>query len=155
MADPIEIIAEKIPSQREANALMQRLFVVAEPEMVFSAPVMQGDYTAITAREITIGLGFGYGGGGGVGPGGKPEDGGAAVDAEMAEETPGDAAGYGGGGGGGGTATGRPVAVIEIGPSGVRVEPIVDPTKIAVAMFTTLGAMGMALLKMRRQMRGG
>ena len=118
MADHIELIVEKFPSQQEANALLARLYDVVEPDMVYGEPVTQGEYTVITAREVTMALGVGYGGGGG-----------------------------------GGTATGRPVAVIEIGPSGVRVEPIVDPTKIAVAMFTTLGTMGVMLLKMVRQAR--
>lgn len=151
MADHIELIVEKFPSQREANALVGRLFDVAQPDMVFGEPVTQGEYTAITAREITVSLGIGYGGGGGVSPGGQ--NGGTAESAEKTEDANGESAGYGGGGGGGGTATGRPVAVIEIGPSGVRVEPIVDPTKIAVAMFTTLGAMAAMLLKITRQAR--
>lgn len=151
MANAIEIIGEKIASQKEANALMERLFVVAQPEMVFGEPVTQGEYTVITAREITVGLGFGYGGGGGVGPAGKEGESEAGA-AQMAEGT-GEAAGYGGGGGGGGSGAARPVAVIEIGPAGVRVEPVIDPTKIAIAMFTTLGAMGTMLLKMVRQMR--
>lgn len=148
MDDDLQLIMEKIPSQQAANALMERLFVAAEPEAVFSEPVTQGEYTAITAREITIGLGFGYAGGGGSGSsegGERP-----AVEDKAARG----GSGYGGGGGGGGSAAGRPVAVIEIGPSGVRVEPIVDPTKIAIAMFTTLGSMALMLLKMLRQPGG-
>lgn len=147
MNDELEFLTEKIPSQREANALMERLFIVAEPDIVFSEPVTQGEYTAITAREVTIGLGFGYGGGGGIGTS-------EGATRRTEDEASGDrGAGYGGGGGGGGTAAGRPVAVIEIGPSGVRVEPIVDPTKISIALFTAMGSMGVMLLKMIRQMR--
>ncbi len=151
MADHIELIVEKFPSQKEANALIGRLFDVAQPDSVFGEPVTQGEYTAITAREVTVALGVGYGGGGGVSPNwrdGEPAEG-------QTGEPDGESAGYGGGGGGGGSATGRPVAVIEIGPAGVRVEPILDPTKIAVAMFTTLGTMGVLLLKMARQARAG
>ena len=151
MADHIELIVEKFPSQQEANALLARLYDVVEPDMVYGEPVTQGEYTVITAREVTMALGVGYGGGGGVSPSGQ--NGETAESMENEEESGGQSAGYGGGGGGGGTATGRPVAVIEIGPSGVRVEPIVDPTKIAVAMFTTLGTMGVMLLKMVRQAR--
>jgi uncharacterized spore protein YtfJ len=148
MADQLEMFAEKIMDQREAKELVERLFIVAEPEVVFSDPVTQGEYTAITAREVTIGLGFGFGGGGGRGPN-------VATGEDVAETDtlPDAGAGFGGGGGGGGSSAGRPVAVIEIGPSGVRVEPIVDPTKIAIAMFTTLGSMGIMLMKMARQMR--
>jgi len=40
--------------------------------------------------------------------------------------------------------------VIEIGPRGVRVEPVIDPTKIALAFFTTLGAMAMMWSRMSR-----
>ncbi|MDT8304836.1 MAG: hypothetical protein RRC07_02775 [Anaerolineae bacterium] len=147
MNDELQLIMEKIPSQREANALVERLFVVAEPGAVYSEPVTQGEYTVITAREVTIGLGFGFGGGGGTGPGEDEESAGE----ERASSV---GAGYGTGGGGGGTAAGRPVAVIEIGPSGVRVEPIVDPTKISIALFTAAGSMGFMLLKMLQQMRG-
>ncbi|NJN54907.1 MAG: hypothetical protein HC804_09210, partial [Anaerolineae bacterium] len=41
------------------------------------------------------------------------------------------------------------------GPEGVRVEPIVDATKIAIAFFTAFGAMWMALSKMRRAANRG
>jgi len=58
--------------------------------------------------------------------------------------------GAGGGGGGGGAALGRPVAAIEIGPQGVRVEPIVDPTKIAIAFFSTIVSMIAMIGRMRR-----
>jgi uncharacterized spore protein YtfJ len=148
MDDDLQLIMEKIPSQQAANALMERLFVVSEPDVVFSEPVTQGEYTAITAREITVGLGFGYGGGGGVGSSETGEHSGVEGTAGSG------GSGYGGGGGGGGSAAGRPVAVIEIGPAGVRVEPIVDPTKIAIAMFTTLGSMALMLVKMLRQPGG-
>jgi uncharacterized spore protein YtfJ len=149
MADQLEFFAEKIMDQQDAKELVERLFVVAEPDAVFGKPVTQGEYTAITARELTIGLGFGFGGGGGRGPNGP-----AGEEVGETETLPGAGAGFGGGGGGGGSSAGRPVAVIEIGPAGVRVEPIVDPTKIAIAMFTTLGSMGIMLMKMARQMRG-
>ena len=62
--------------------------------------------------------------------------------------------GFGRGGGGGGGTTARPVAAIIMGPDGVRVEPIVDPTKIAIAFFTAFGAMMIALRKMRQASQG-
>ena len=46
------------------------------------------------------------------------------------------------------------LAVINIGPEGVCVEPVVDATKIALAFFTTLGSMLFMLGKMRRASRG-
>ena len=43
----------------------------------------------------------------------------------------------------------RPVATIIVSPAGVRVEPVVDVTKIAVTLFTALGAMAISLRKMK------
>jgi hypothetical protein len=40
------------------------------------------------------------------------------------------------------------VAAIVISPAGVRVEPIVDVTKIALAVFTTLGFMTAMIARM-------
>lgn len=131
-----KIAIESVPNQKAANELMVRLFDITKPEAVFSQPVMQGGYTVITASELTAGMGVGYGGGGGGGDA-TPEDQPGSV-------------GFGGGGGGGGGTLARPVAAIIIGPEGVRVEPIVDATKIAIAFFTAFGAMWMALSRMRR-----
>lgn len=145
MTSGIELIKESIPDQKAAMELMDRLYDVVRPETVFAEPVTQGEYTVITASEVSVGLGFGFGGGGG----------------RAADEMEGDVAtgaepsiGYGGGGGGGGGAGARPVAAIEIGPHGVRVEPIVDPTKIMLAFFTAFGAMFMMFNRMRQQARG-
>lgn len=91
-------------------------------------------------------MGFGYGSGGGSGT--EPDEGEAVSENESQDER--GAAGFGGGGGGGGVSGGRPVAVISIGPKGVRVEPVVDVTKIALAFFTTLGSMFFMLAKMRK-----
>ena len=53
-----------------------------------------------------------------------------------------------GGGGGGGGSSGRPVAAIVIGPDGVKIEPVVDVTKIGLA---AIGAwLSIALLLARR-----
>lgn len=130
-----KLILESIPDQKSANELMGRLFDVTRPDAVFSQPVTVGDHTIINASEYSAGLGLGYGGGGGTGP--NPD-----------EPEP-QANGFGGGGGGGGATMSRPVAAIIISPSGVCVEPIVDVTKIAITLFTALGAMAMALRKMK------
>ncbi len=144
MAEGIELISEAIPSIDKANELLERLFEVANPSSVYSPPVESGDYKVITASEVRIGMGVGYGMGGGYGPGVKENNG--EDESELSS-------GYGGGGGGGGVAAGRPVAAIEIGPQGVRVEPIVDPTKIAIAFFTTIISMIAMMSKMRRATR--
>jgi uncharacterized spore protein YtfJ len=71
---------------------------------------------------------------------------------ELADDdegfAPGSGVGYGGGGGG--VTMGRPVAAIIIGPDGVTVEPIVDATKIAIALFTTIGAMALMFSRMMK-----
>ena len=143
MNNGIEIIAESVPSQDKANELLEKLAAAADSKAVFSEPVESGDYKVITAAEVTVGLGFGYGGGGAVGN----------VMGVEGEDTPTDNVGIGGGGGGGGMTMSRPVAAIEIGPHGVRIEPIVDPTKIALAFFTTLVSMFALMGKMRRARR--
>ena len=106
-----------VKNHEQAMDVLKRLFAVAEPGAVYSAPVTVGDQTVITASEVSIGMGLGFGSGSG-----SSQEG----------------AGGGGGGGGGGGSMGRPVAVIAIGPQGVRVEPVVDPTKIALALSRCL-----------------
>ncbi len=130
-------IWQKIPDQDTANTLLQRLFDVAHTDAVFSKPVTQGEYSVITASEVMISMGAGFGGGSQTGGAGE----------ETAESS---TSGYGGGGGGGGLSLGRPVAAISIGPDGLHVEPIVDPTKISIALFTTLAAMVITLLNVIR-----
>jgi uncharacterized spore protein YtfJ len=129
--------AEK--SQAQSLDTLNRLFDAASPEVVYGKPIQQGDYTLITASEVTVGLGFGFGVGGGEGTDEESEAGGE---------------GYGGGGGGGGGSMGRPVAVIAVGPHGVTVEPVIDATKIALAFATTLGSMFLMFSKMRKAARG-
>jgi uncharacterized spore protein YtfJ len=143
MDKAVEIIAESVPNQEHANQLMEKLFDTAGSKAVFSEPIESGDYKVITAAEVSVGLGFGYGGGGGY-----SDD----IGEEGDENTP-KGIGVGSGGGGGGMTMSRPVAAIEIGPHGVRIEPIVDPTKIALAFFTTLVSMFTLMAKMRRAQR--
>lgn len=137
-----KFMAIAVKDQEQAAKVMKRLFAVAQPGAVFSEPVTVGDHSVITAAEVKVGAGFGYGSGGGTGP--------SSAEAEAEDEQVGAGAGFGGGGGGGGVSGGRPVAVIDIGPSGVRVEPVVDVTKISLALFTTLGSMLLMLGRMRR-----
>jgi uncharacterized spore protein YtfJ len=150
MANGIEIIAEKIPNQERAFELMDKLFETASPAAVYSEPIEAGEYKVITASEVSVGLGYGYGGGGGFGD--EPNDSGEGNGGKAGSVGAGGGLGTGGGGGGG--SLGRPVAAIEIGPHGVRVEPIVDPTKIAIAFFTTLVSMFVMMGQMKRSRRG-
>ena len=134
-----QVILTGIQNWEKGVDLVARLFKVAQPGTVYSEPVTAGEHTIITASEVMVGMGFGYGAGGGTGP--------KAADSEGSGR---DEAGIGGGGGGGGASSGRPVAIISIGPQGVRVEPVVDVTKVALAFATAIGTMLITLSRMRR-----
>jgi len=103
----------------------------ANVEAVYGPPVSQNENTVIPAAEVLSIMGFGLGAGG--------SSQGAAEDVNAG----------GGGGGGGGRVLARPVAAIVISPTSVRVEPIVDVTKIVLAVFTTLGFMTALLTRMK------
>jgi uncharacterized spore protein YtfJ len=128
-------------SAERVSELLGKLTLVAQPGAVFSEPITAHDHTIITASEVTVGMGVAFGSGGGT-------DGSARKESANDKDT--SSASEGGGGGGGGGSMGRPVAVISVGPGGVRVEPVVDPTKIALAFFTMLGAIFMSWRAMRR-----
>ena len=128
-------------SQKQTAEVIGKLFEVAEPAKTFSKPVKAGDYTIITASEAYVAMGVGFG----VGVGTEKTNKNTEEQAPATSEIDG-----GGGGGGGGVGVGRPVAAISIGPDGVRVEPVVDVTKIALAFFTMMGSMLFMLGKMRR-----
>lgn len=101
-----------------AEAAIAHLTEGCDASAVFSPPETVGDRTYITASTIQKMGGFGFGGGGGIG----------------GEYGTGTTPGTGGGGaGGGGNSEGRPVAVIEIGPDGVQIKPVLDFTKIGLA----------------------
>ncbi len=123
----------KTTSQPDVNSplntvptTMDKFLSAANIEAVYGSPIREGENVVIPAAEVLSVAGFGFGGGGG------PQGGG----------------GSGEGGGGGGRVLSRPVAAIVISPTGVRVEPIVDVTKIALAVFTTLGFMTAMLTRM-------
>lgn len=129
------ISAQTIRSQEQTLATLNRLFDVTQTGTLFSQPISVGDATVITASEVQVGVGVGFGSGTGPGEGeGQPS-------------------GAGGGGGGGGASLGRPVAAIIVDRGGVRVEPIVDVTKIAVVLFTALGAIFIGVGRMQKAAR--
>lgn len=152
-----------IKTQEQGLDLLDKLIATARPNAVFGQSVTAGDYTLITATEVSCGMGVGFGGGGtqSEDEGLKSRHDAAPIDIDTDEglksrhdvkpEAP--AGGYGVGGGGGGFSTGRPVAAISLGPDGVHVEPVVDVTKIGLAFFTTLGAMALMVSKMRQSAR--
>ncbi len=103
-----------------------------------------GNYTVIIASEISAGGGFGSGLGFGSSTTSLKQPG----ETYQSQEQPMNSAGGGVGGGGG--SSGRPVAIIVIGPDGVTVKPVVDVTKIVLAGVTVWGAMVMLLRRMRK-----
>jgi len=123
--------------RQQTNEFFDKVLAAAQPHAVFSAPVVSGAYTVITASEVFAGGGFGFAGGAGPAEhSGQPESG---------VTGPGMASGSGGGGGGGSHSP--PVAAVVIGPDGVKVRPIVDATRIALAVMGAWG--GVAFVAMR------
>lgn len=115
---------------------LEKFLDTASVERVYAEPVQHGDTLIIPAAEVLTGLGFGVGYGSGSGG-----------DEENVGE------GSGGGGGGGGRTLSRPVAVIVASPEGVRVQEVVDPTKIALAALTATGFMFGMLMRMVKPKR--
>jgi uncharacterized spore protein YtfJ len=110
----------------------------ASVDAVYGQPIKNGETLVIPTAEVMSVLGFGVG----YGFGRSNED------EERGSET-----GGGSGGGGGGRVLSRPVAIIVASPEGVRVEPVVDATKIALAAMTAAGFMMGMLLRMTRRPR--
>ena len=94
---------------------LSKLVIVASADAVFGEPVVNGNTTVIPCSEVVIGMGMGSGGG--------PAD-------ENGKST-------GSGSGGGGGARSRPIAAIVINQNEVRVEPILDITRIVLASLAT------------------
>lgn len=112
--------------------LLQRMTDVSRSSAIFAPPIQRDDTTVITCSEVYVALGMGMGSGSSATP-------------ENARGSDG-----GSGGGGGGVARGRPIAAIVVSPEGVRVEPIVDATKIALAAISTIGFMLFWLVRLLR-----
>lgn len=113
---------------------MDKFIATADVEKVYGKPIKSGDTLIVPTAEILCAMGFGVGSGSGD-----------QMDGEEGNR------GEGSGGGGGGRVLSRPVAVVIASPEGVRVEPIIDPTKIALAALT---AAGFILSMLFRMMRG-
>lgn len=112
---------------------MTQFLEAANVTTVYGEPVTNGDVQVIPAAEVLSFMGFGVGHGSGTSQEGGQEN-----------------VGSGSGGGGGGRVLSRPVAVVINSPEGVRVEPVVDVTKIALAALTAAGFMISMLFKMTR-----
>jgi uncharacterized spore protein YtfJ len=116
------------------DTTMERFFDTAGVDKVYGRPIKEGETTILPAAEVMVAAGFGSGFGKGTG--------------ETEESEVG--SGEGGGGGGGGKTLSRPVAVVISSPEGVRVEPVIDFTKVALAAITAWGFMATMVLRMRK-----
>jgi uncharacterized spore protein YtfJ len=114
---------------RAIEQVMSRLLDRVRAETVFDSFVERDNTIIIPCAEVVFGMGMGVGSG------------------ESDEQ---DDESSGGGGGGGGGGRGRPVAAIVVTPDQVRVEPIVDVTKIALAALTTFGFVAYWLARLSR-----
>ena len=131
----------------ELKALLEKIGSIGDEinvDAVFGKPETAGDRVLIPVAEIA------YGFGAGLGTAGScdccecdDEEGAENCECECHTEL-GEGAG-GGGGGGGGLA--RPIAYIEVGPEGTKVQPIMDEQKIALAGIL-LGAWAIAWVGM-------
>ncbi|MEM7330769.1 MAG: hypothetical protein AAF490_01665 [Chloroflexota bacterium] len=121
----LTMFTRDIQSQKETLDLIEKLTDVAQADAGVSQPVSEHGHTAIIVSEVTTSLGAGFG------SGGAPENGGH-------------------GGGGGGFSMSRPVALIQIGPNGVRQESLFDVTKVGIAMIATIGSIFLAWLRMKK-----
>ena len=121
----------------EIKAVLEKIGSVSEEvnvDAVFGKPETFGDRVLIPVAEIA----YGFGVGAGVAPSGAGEVEAGEEEAEEAaevseEETEAADGGAAGGAGGGAGAKARPIAYIEVGPDGTKVEPIMDEQKIALA----------------------
>ena len=121
-SSPTPTIGSREAGERAA-AVVETMLAAADVGRVYAEPLRHGDTVLIPAAEVLAVAGFGMGSGSGVGggPEGRPRR------------------GTGGGGGGGGRSFARAVAVVVATPGGVRVEPVFDWTKIALAALTAAG----------------
>ena len=104
----------------KTTSAFERLLGAADVAKVYGKPIQKGDATVVPAAEVLAIGGFGAGSGSGADPLTKRRGG-------------------GGGGGGGARVFARSVAVIVATPDGVRVRPVIDVTKIALAALTAAG----------------
>lgn len=135
---PVDVTVALPKSMDMVKDTMDKFLSAAGVEAVYGEVIHSGDSLIIPSAEVISGMGFGMG----VGVGNNA--------AEDEAGNPAGNSGGGGGGGGGGRILSRPVAVIIASPDSVRVEPVVDVTKIALAALTAGGFILGMLLRMLR-----
>jgi uncharacterized spore protein YtfJ len=108
MNEPVEAGAAGAAQERLQTTIasgIDRLINVSA-DRVYREPIRVGERVIIPAASIAYGGGFGFG-------------------SDNAAN---------GGGGGGGWNEGRPVAIVEAGPDGVKVRPVVDLTRVGLTL---------------------
>jgi len=137
-----EIITNQ-PTESSLDVIQETMdgfLAAADVRAVYGEPIQHDDTTIIPTAEILSALAFGIGSGSGNG-----------VGTDQNPDKPWQ--GTGGGGGGGGRVLSRPVAIVVASPEGVRVEPVIDITKIALAGLTALGFMVGMMFRMSSRSR--
>ncbi len=139
MSDETNLSAQTTMGTDSIQETMDKFLSAADVGAVYGRPIRHGETIIIPTAEVLSGMGFGLGYGSGT-----------TVGEEGEEPASG---GVAGGGGGGGRVLSRPVAVVIASPEGVRVEPVVDVTKIFLALLTAGGfmfGMGLRMLSAKR-----
>ena len=129
MSDKPEIVPVATEATTESSIqvvqdTLDYFLSTASAEAVYHEPVKHGNTLLIPAAEIFSAMGFGVGSG-------------ESGESDESSTEGASSGGGGGGGGGGGSVFSRPVAVIVSSPEGVRIEPVFDLTKVALAGLTT------------------
>lgn len=108
------------PIERILGGLAEKLGSAARVDAVFGEPREIAGRVVIPAAKASAGFGAGAGSGG-----------------DVRDDT---RSGGGGGGGGGGFRV-EPVAVVELSAESVAVQPVIDWTRVILALITTVGTL--------------
>lgn len=137
MTDEVEINPPEDAGLPMAQNTLEEFLATADVRAVYGEPIQHGETIIIPTAEVLAGMAFGFGSGSGTGEDRNPEN---PV--------------KGAAGGGGGRVLSRPVAVVVASLEGVRVEPVIDLTKIALAGLTALGFMVGMMFRMSSRRHG-
>lgn len=118
------------------EGIIEKLTVAGSVSAAFGEASTVGDRTIIPVARVSTGGGFGFGSG----------------QAEAVQDT---AASGGSGAGGGAGAMATPIAAIVVTPEEVRVQPIVDVTKVTLAAIASLAFNLYWVLRFLRAVRIG
>lgn len=110
---------------RQVQSHLEGLLGSVDPGDLFVELEHDGDRAVFGAAAIERAGGFGFGAGQGQDDSGEK--------------------GSGGGGGGGGSGQARPIAIVEVAPTGVKVWPVIDYTKLGLVAVGVLAAVWKAM----------